>query len=99
MLPVTVEAKRVAREEVSEGRNVMMLFPTGVWANEALKVKRDLDGVHMRFSNRHSGLKSLPIDTLILVAASDGDWDEEGLAYAKERLRSSKEPKTVRIER
>ena len=53
--------------------------------------------LHIRRTTRHSGLKSVPIDTLILVSPDDPNWDARGEVLARERLRTSRDPRVIQV--
>jgi hypothetical protein len=82
----------LAREERSNGQNcVVVLFPSQAWRH----TRCNEEGIFTRFSDRDSDLKSLPIDTLILVGPTDADWDERGVRWAKEKLSVSRTATTI----
>lgn len=88
------KAYTLAREERANGQNcVMVLFPSRAWLHTLCQE----DGIHTRFSNFYSSLKSLAIDTLILVGFSDDDWDEDGVRLAKEKLNVSRTGTTIYV--
>lgn len=93
------KALELAGRESEGGRNTMILVPDIVWANKTITIK--LRGVYgdifIRCTTHHSGLKSVAIDTLILVAPDDPAWDIVGEDLARERLYASLEPREYRI--
>jgi hypothetical protein len=94
------EALEVASNESFDGRNVMILLPSKAWADGHPMTSElsDVHGaIHVRRTTEHSGLKSVPIDTLILVNAGHPDWDIAGEYYARERLRTSLDPDVIRV--
>ena len=91
------DAGYMALEEVQNGRTAMILFPTSSWGAVMFDMGCVPEGIFLRVSNRHSNLKSIVLDTLILVAADDDGWDQEGLALVKERLRGCANPKLISI--
>jgi hypothetical protein len=58
---------------------------------------RALGSVYIRCTTLHSGLKFVPLDTLILVAPDADTWNAEGEALARERLRTSLNPQVIKI--
>lgn len=91
------DAGYMALEEVENGRTAMILFPTSNWGAVMFDMGCVPKGIFLRTSNRHSNLKSIVLDTVILVAADDDDWDQEELALVKERLRGCAKPKLISI--
>jgi hypothetical protein len=84
----------LAREERANGQNcVMVLFPS----RHPSCVCCQEEGIHTRYSDEPSGLKSLPVDTLILVGPTDADWDEHGVRLAKEKLSVSRTATTIYV--
>jgi hypothetical protein len=83
----------------AEGRDkcVMILFPC--YADWSKHNRVILNNIHVRYSDQHSGLKMLPVDTLIVVDPDSDEWDSKGCDYAKERLRASRDGKITLIER
>ncbi len=101
---ITREALRLAIAEAGAGRNVMLLFPDRSWIADAplmapLTVdphgSRGTD--YTRCTTCHSGLKSVAIDTLILVSPDISTWDAEGEEYAHECLRTSTNPRVIKV--
>jgi hypothetical protein len=83
---LVVRARGVAMSEKRKGKTcIMVLFPNSQWDSYACLRLRD---VHQRWADQHAGLKSLPVETLILVASDAEGWDANGLALARERLRA-----------
>jgi hypothetical protein len=96
----STQAGELALQELEQGRYTMILFPTHrSWAAIAFEMGRPPTGIFLRFSNDLSSLKRPLIDTLILVAADNDGWDEEGVSLAMERLSASEDPKIVEIRR
>jgi len=77
-----------AFEEVQAGRKVMILVPNREWASIVQKSWK-LPEIWVRASTVESGLKSVPIDTLILVGTDHHDWNVAGESYARERVHPS----------
>ena len=85
------KAYELAREEKASGQKcVTVLFPS----RHSFLTGID-GGIYTRYSDEPSSLKSLPVDTLILVGTTDDDWDEHGVRLAKERTRPSRTGKIV----
>lgn len=84
--------KKMSQEEAIDGRRVMVLFPNANWRSAALPQS---ENVWLRASTNESSLKSLPIDTLILVAWDHPTWNVGGAQYAKELLSTSLDPKIL----
>jgi hypothetical protein len=82
----------MAQKEAADGRRVMVLFPNASWRSAALPQS---ENIWLRATTEESSLKSLSIDTLILVAWDHPDWDVGGAQYAKECLRTSREPRIL----
>lgn len=81
------EAVEYAKADLEEGYTcAMILVPDRNWLQFT---PCDRDGLHFRASTVHSGLKSLPVDSLTLVGG-EKEFDPVGLALAKERLRASR---------
>jgi hypothetical protein len=88
------KAYTIAREERANGQNcVTVLFPSQTW----LHTMCHENGIYTRYSDKPSGLKSLPVDTLILVGPTDADWDEHGIRLAKEKLSVSRTATTIYV--
>jgi len=86
MRNLTTEAGFAALKEIEDGKKcVVILFPSGKWAPCALDMGKVPEHIHLRFSDMLT-VDTLLIDTLILVAPDDDDWDQKGLAFFKERL-------------
>ena len=86
--------------ESGAGHNVMVLVPDKSWMGGRPMTSElsDVRGtVYTRCTTRHSGLKMVAIDTLILVAPGSPTWDAEGEAYARERLRTSLDPRVIKV--
>jgi hypothetical protein len=92
-------AYEMAHDEASGGRNTMVLVPDDSWIGVVSKTFScpiaSHGAIHVRCSTYHSGLKSVAIDTLILVGSTDSAWDVEGMNYAHERLKTSTKPKVI----
>lgn len=86
----------LANDEAKDGRTVMVLFPDMKWTSTAKRL-RPAERVHVRATTVHTGLKSLLVDTLILVAPDASTWDQDGEAYARERSRASSDPRIVTV--
>jgi hypothetical protein len=83
----------LAREERFNGQNcVMVLFPSRHSFRTGIE-----EGIYTRYSDEPSSLKSLPIDTLILVGPIDAAWDERGVRWAKEKLSVSRTATTIYV--
>ncbi len=89
---------KIARSEAAAGNTVMVLFPNWIWVSAALRQPRP-SGVYLRASTVESGLKSLLIDTLILVGRHDPAWNKKGELYARERTRASLKPQVIIAEK
>ena len=94
----------LANNEAGLGRNVMILVPDVSWSIGVPMVIEPADhrdnsqgSIHTRFANDHGGLKSVAIDTLILVAPDTSTWDTVGEALAHERLRTSLDPRVIKV--
>jgi hypothetical protein len=93
-------ALKLAIDEAAAGRNVILLFPDRSWVCGApltTHPKSDHGTVHIRCSTFLSGLKSVTIDTLILIEPTADTWDAAGEAYARERLRTSLDPLVIKV--
>ena len=86
-------AKEIAQEEAVD-RHVMILFPTSEWRSVALPQS---ENIWLRASTNESSLKSVPIDTLILVDRKHPDWNKKGELYARELLRTSRRPRIIHV--
>ena len=84
--------KKIAQEASVDGRRVMVLFPDAEWRSAALP---ESENVWLRASTEEHSLKSLPIDTLILVAWDHPSWSQRGAQYATELLRTSRDPRIL----
>lgn len=94
MKDLIAKVMAIAKSEAVDGQQVMVLFPTPEWRSAALPQPKD---IWLRSSTVESGLKCLPIDTLILVDRSHPDWNINGERYARERLRTSREPRVIHV--
>ena len=86
--------------ESGSGHNVMVLFPDISWAAGTPLTSEISDvygAIHFRCTTRHSGLKIVAMDTLILVAPDPPTWDAAGEALARERLRTSRDPRVIKV--
>jgi hypothetical protein len=92
-------AFELANGEADASRNVMILVPDLSWTGRTTSsLLGDSRGtVYVRCSTRHSGLKTVAIDTLILVAPNTSTWDAEGEAMAYERLCTSLDPQVIKV--
>ena len=85
------QAYHLAIGAILEGKQcVMIVFPDLQWSRDVLFMPQ-IAGVHARFSTRHSGLKSLPVDCLILVDGDSDDFDHQGACLALERTKAQVE--------
>ncbi len=81
-------------EASNSERTCMILFPNVRWVSE---FKRQFEGlkeyrnVHLRASTVESSLKSLALDTLILVGENHSDWNERGEMFARGQLVDSRD--------
>jgi hypothetical protein len=78
----------------------MLLFPDRSWTGGAPLTTHPKGGhgtVHIRCTTFLSGLKAVAIDTLILIEPTADTWDAAGEAYARERLRTSLDPRVVQF--
>lgn len=83
--------------ELVKNRTVMVLFPSRRLAAESgYSALSQIDGLWVRFADEPSGLKSLAIDTLIVLAPRK--CDRHGVKLAIERTRTSLEPKLILLE-
>lgn len=89
-------AMEIAHGEAAAGNKVMVLFPNSTWWSAALPQPKD---IYLRASTIESGLKMVSIDTLILVGHNLPEWDEKGERYARERLRTSRDPRVIIAEK
>ena len=93
-------ALELADSEAKTCRTVMVLVPDVSWVCGlpwTTSPKGSHGTVHIRCTVLHSGLKMVPIDTLILVASDSPSWDAEGEAYARERLKASLDPRVIEV--
>jgi hypothetical protein len=79
--------------EYIEGRKVMLVTPHPGWASKGSR--QQISGVWVRTSTEESGLKSLPLDTLILVGTGHSMWNNKGEMFARERLATSLSPRII----
>lgn len=90
----------LAASEAKAGRNVMVLVPDMSWTCGlpfTIGSRGSRGALHIRCTVCHSGLKSVAIDTLILVASATPAWDAAGEAFARERLRTSLNPQVIQV--
>jgi len=84
---------KLAGEEAAKGNCVMVLFPSSLWVCKAHQYLDDLGGpkkgVHIRYSNLHTSLITLPVDVLILVATDELKWSAHGLILALKKVQVS----------
>jgi hypothetical protein len=93
-------AFKLANSEAAAGRNVMLLFPDRSWTAGAPLMTRPKGAhgvIYIRCTTYLSGLRSVAIDTLILVSPDTSTWDAEGEAMARERLRTSLDPQVIKV--
>jgi hypothetical protein len=83
---------RAVAEQADDRQNVMVLMPS-CWGEVALNQGWPI-GIWPRFSDVHSSLRSLPIETLIIVG---GGHDGAGVMLAQDRLRAQVQPRLVTI--
>jgi hypothetical protein len=92
------KAVSAANQAIDRGKKcVMVLFPTNQWVYDACTYISRTSGVHYRAANAYSGLKTLPVDTLILV--SPKRLDPMGVAFAKNRLRAQRNAEIIEIDK
>jgi hypothetical protein len=83
------KALNLAKKEADVGLNVMVLLPSVDWIGDMPLTYGHLDAPgtrYIRFSNSHAGLRSVAINTLIMVARCDPTWDAAGEAIARSGL-------------
>lgn len=85
-------AMRAASYEITAGRTSMVLVPVLKWARTG---RQCVDGIHVRSTDNESGLKSLALDSLILVGPTHPKWCERGEMLARERLRRGPFPHII----
>lgn len=86
---------------LAETGAVMILFPSKLWV-PVMTLMKDPDkpeNIQVCRSDCLPSMRSLPIDTLILMAPEDPDWDSDGLAQAKAQLAGSLNPKLISVAR
>jgi hypothetical protein len=87
------KAHELAREERDAGQQcVMILFPSQEWYH----TPRPENGIYIRYSDIHSGLKSLSVDTLITVGDAK-EFSREGFDYVWDRMRASVSTKVIGV--
>jgi hypothetical protein len=86
-------------EEVANNRIAMILFPNSRWGTVVQEMGTAPDGIWIRTSEQIANLRSVAMDTLILVAADDAGWNTDGILLAKEKLRISLNPKLILMKR
>ena len=90
MKDMITRAISIAQTEVADGRRVMVLFPNAAWQSAALpQSKIRMNIFWLRASTNMRNLKSIAIDTLILVNRDHPDWVKEGERLARCRLQGS----------
>jgi len=98
--PLIRHAIEVARAEVEEGRSVMVLFPSEDWTSQAMNIHASrgdpIRGIYMRCTTNEFSLRSVAVDTLILVGTDTRNWNANGERLAREKLRISRDPR-VRV--
>jgi len=90
-----------ANIEAEGGHNVMVLVPDRDWMGCTHSTINPYDPngtIYIRCTTCPTGLKMVAIDTLILVAPDDPNWDAAGEALARERLRTSLDPRVIKVE-
>ena len=95
MKSMIARAMKIAYKEVATDRKVMVLLPNNEWRSAALSPYTD--NIYLRASTIESSLKSVAIDTLILVATDHPEWNTDGEQYAREKLRTSLDPRIITI--
>jgi hypothetical protein len=84
------KVNKLAGEEAAKGNCVMVLFPSSLWVCKAHQYLDNLggpkNGVHIRYSNQHCSLISLPVNVLILVATDEPEWSAHGLLLALDKV-------------
>ena len=93
-------ALELAYLESRSGHNVMILVPDISWSPDKPLILSPGGGygfIRIRRTDCHSGLKSVAIDTLILVEPDNPAWDAKGEALARERLRTSLDPRVIKV--
>lgn len=96
MKDLIARAMEIARREAAADRRVMVVFPNKRWRCTALPRP---ENVYLRASTTISGLKMVSVDTLILVGREHPAWDKEGEGYARERTRTSRDPRVMIVTR
>ena len=92
-------ALELACRESGSGRNVMVLVPDSSWMGGPMTSElSDVYGaIYTRCTTRHTGLRAVTIDTLILVTPDAPIWDAAGEALARERLCASLDPRVIKV--
>lgn len=89
MKNIMQKVNKLAGEEAAKGNCVMVLFPSSKWYPTAKEHLDDLGGpekgVHIRYSNMHCSLITLPVDVLILVGTDSPEWSAHGLLLAQKK--------------
>ena len=93
------EAGYKALDEKAKGRITTILFPNKNWSPAIFEMGPAPDGIWVRMSDQHASLRTIAMDTLILVAANDAGWDTDGVKLALEKLRTSLHPKVIVMKR
>lgn len=86
-------ALEVGVHEYAKGHKVMLVVPSQKWTSEGTWQR--IRGVWIRASTNGPGVKSLLLDTLILVGQSHHTWSKRGEMLARERLRTSLSPRII----
>ena len=85
------KAYDLAREERARGQQcIMVLFPSQEWHHPPCRERH----IYTRYSDTHSGLKSLPVDTLITVGDAK-EFTKRGFDYIWDRMRDSDDTKVI----
>jgi len=106
---LVVESIRIATDRSRSGKQcIMVLFPNADWTKDVMDYLSQtivgtfvagmpIRNVFIRYSDNRTGLKSLPVDCLILVDPDNPDFNVEGVAYAKARLQSQQNSLTIEV--
>jgi hypothetical protein len=88
------DALALLESEATNNRSAIVLFPTWKQYGKDWNRMRPLpEGTFVRFSNVQPGLKSLRVDTLIVVLPEE--CDPHGLLWARHLTCISKDPKYI----
>jgi hypothetical protein len=98
-LDLALKAHDLANREVIQEWSVIVLYPSRDWDDVCHKTQNlcICGYVWQRTSDQHSNLRSFASGRLILVAADDAGWDEQGLKIAKDKLRAVKKAKLIKL--